>query len=115
MVSSIQSEAGDSHGEGAAGRIETKRDYVQLVRAEQEKLDVQIDELVARARRSAAGTRAESWSKIEDLYVKRDEALAKLANIRQAGEGAWQELTTGFERARVSLRRAFERASARFE
>jgi Ribonuclease G/E len=97
-----------------SSQSEAKQAYQEKVKAEIDKLNAQIDELKAKAAQAKAETSVEYNSQLEELYVKRDTVQAKLAEIQQAGEEAWQELTAGFEKAIHDLSTGVESALAKF-
>jgi uncharacterized coiled-coil DUF342 family protein len=79
-----------------------------------DKLNAQIDELKAKAAQAKAETSVHYYSRLEELYAQRDAVQAKLEEIQQAGEEAWQELTTGFEQAWSDLQKGVESAWEKF-
>ena len=51
---------------------------------------------------------------IAGLRAKQDEARTKLASLRNAGEGAWEDLKAGVEMARDAIGEAIKSAKSRF-
>jgi predicted translin family RNA/ssDNA-binding protein len=52
---------------------------------------------------------------LDELQVRRDEALAELRRIQSASADAWSQMTHGAETAFKEMREAFERARKAFE
>jgi len=90
--------------------------------AYQKKLEAKLDEWRAELQRlkaKAAGAEAdveiELKERLIDLRAKRDHAELRLEKLRNAGEGAWQELKSGIERAVDDFGQAVKRARERFD
>jgi hypothetical protein len=49
------------------------------------------------------------------LKAKRKEVEDKMAELQQAGEGAWEDLKQGLENSWEILKGAFAKAKSRFE
>lgn len=90
--------------------MSTRDDYVQKMHDLLDKLNTEIDALTERAENAGADVRDE----IAGLRGKQDEARTKLASLRNAGEGAWQDLKAGMEMARDAIGEAIESARSRF-
>jgi len=91
----------------------SKRDYVGALQAKLDEWNAQIDELEARARRREA--RDEVKDRIEALKRDRDEAAAKLAHLRDAGEGAWDSLREGADQVWTKLKNTLTETKRAFE
>lgn len=93
-----------------------KRDaYVQKLKAKMDEWNAEIDKLKARADQAEAEAKIEYHQQIEDLREKRKEVEDKIAEVQQAGEGAWEDLRQGLENSWEILKAAFARAKSRFE
>ena len=91
-------------------------------RAFEEKLDAQLREwnaqlalLKAKADTAKADTKVKYYETIETLQHKRDEAQAKLQELKAAHAGAWEDLKTGAERAWDDVRTAVHDATSKFK
>ena len=93
-----------------------KRDaYVQKLKAKMDEWNVEIDKLQAKADQAEAEAKIEYHEQIEDLRAKRKEVEAKIAEVQQAGEGAWEDLKQGLENSWEILKGAFAKVKSRFE
>ena len=88
--------------------------YVQKLNAKLDEWNAEIDRLKARAEKAEAESRLEYQKEIEDLQKRGKEVEKKLAEVRQAGEGAWEDLKTGIQNARDSMEEALKSARSRF-
>lgn len=61
------------------------------------------------------GAREAYQKQIAALRVRQDEARAKLESLRNAGEGAWQDLKAGVELAWEAIGEAIESARTHFK
>src|SRR5512134_3060805 len=74
----------------------TRDDYVQKMHVLLDELNAEIDALTRRAENAGADVRDE----LAELRTRQDEARTRLASLRDAGEGAWQDLKAGVDLAR---------------
>ena len=91
-------------------------------KAYEEKLDAQLEEwnaqialLKARADKAKAEVKIEYYKNIEILQQKKDGAMAKLDELKTAGDEAWEDLKTGAEKAWSEVKTAYRDASSRFK
>jgi predicted nucleic acid-binding Zn-ribbon protein len=89
----------------------TRDEYVQKMHQLLDKLNAEIDALTERAENAGADMRDE----LAELRGKQDQARTKLASLRNAGEGAWQDLKAGVEMAKDAIGEAIESAKTRFK
>jgi predicted nucleic acid-binding Zn-ribbon protein len=89
----------------------TRDEYVQKMHELLDKLNAEIDALTERAENAGADMRDE----LAELRGKQDQARTKLASLRNAGEGAWQDLKAGVEMAKDAIGEAIESATSRFK
>jgi phage shock protein A len=90
--------------------MSTREDYAQKMHALLDELNDEIDALTERAEHAGADVRDE----IAELRARQDEAHTRLASLRHAGEGAWQDLRAGVEIAKDAIGEAIESAKTRF-
>ncbi len=91
-------------------------------KAYEEKLDAQLKEwnaeialLKAKAENAKADLKVEYATKIDNMQNKRDIAKAKLHELKNAGDDAWEDLKTGAEKAWADVKIAFHDAAAKFK
>lgn len=93
-----------------------KRDaYVQKLKAKMNEWNAEIDKIEAKADQADAESKIEYEKQVEDLRAKRKEVEDKMAELQQAGEGAWEDLKKGIESAWDSLGNALKSATSRFK
>jgi uncharacterized coiled-coil DUF342 family protein len=88
--------------------------YVQKLHAKLDEWNAEIDKLKARADKAEAESRLEYQKEIETLQERRQEAEEKLAELRRAGEGAWEDLKSGVQSALNAMEVALKSARSRF-
>lgn len=89
--------------------------YVQKLHVKIDEWNAEIDKLKARADEAEAESRIEYQKQLENLQEKRRAAEKKLAEVRQAGEDAWQDLKSGVQGALDSMEEAIKSARTRFK
>lgn len=93
-----------------------KRDaYVQKLKAKMDEWNAEIDKIEAKADQAEAESKIEYEKQLEDMRAKRRNLEDKMAELQQAGDGAWEDLKTGIENARNSLDSALKSAASRFK
>ncbi|MDT3706920.1 MAG: coiled coil domain-containing protein [Thiobacillus sp.] len=91
--------------------MSSREEYVQKMHELLDKLNAEIDSLTKRAENTGADLREE----LAGLRGKQDEAGTRLAALRTAGEGAWEDLKAGVELAKDAIGEAVESAKSRFQ
>ncbi|MGI0120007.1 coiled coil domain-containing protein [Zooshikella sp. RANM57] len=84
----------------------------------QEQLDhwnEEIDRLKSKAGHVKEDTRHEYHEQLEHIRQKRQEAHAKLQELKAASDDAWEDLKAGIELAWDSLSEAVKSAASRFK
>jgi predicted nuclease with TOPRIM domain len=88
--------------------------YVEKMKAKLDEWNAEIDKLEARSRQVEADAKKVYQKQIESIKEKRRETRENFDKMRQAGEGAWQDLKAGVENAAASLGEAIRSAQSRF-
>lgn len=81
-------------------------------RIEQSRLE--IEKLKAKAREARADARLKLNHEIEALEKKKIEVESRVADLKNAGDTAWEDLKAGAESAWKALSSSVSRASSRF-
>lgn len=89
--------------------------YVQKLHAKLDEWNAEIDKLKAKADMAEAEKRVEYQKQIENLQKRRKEAEKKVAEVREAGEGAWEDLKSGVQNAWDSMTEEIKLAQSRFK
>ncbi|MCG6879073.1 MAG: hypothetical protein LJE96_08020 [Deltaproteobacteria bacterium] len=95
--------------------MSSKDAYVQKLHAKLDEWNAQIDKMKAKADQAEADSRIEYNKRIGELREKRSETKEKLEALREAGEGAWEDLKSGVQLAVESMEQALNSAKARFK
>lgn len=97
-------------------RIVTKKEaFQQKLETQLKAWDAKFDELTAKAQDAQAEIRADVKKQLQVLAGKRAEAQAKLLELRQRTEGAWEDLKTGAEKTWDEIHEALSHIAARFK
>jgi TolA-binding protein len=94
---------------------ETKEAYSAKIEAKVERLNGQIDEMVAKANQAKAEMTVQYQEQIDDLCRKRDIAKVKLRDLKAASSDAWSDMREGLERSWDELSHAFNLAIKHFQ
>jgi len=92
-----------------------KDTYEQRLQAKLEEWDAEIAKLKVKAGEVEAAAQTQYKQELEDLQERRKELEAKLEELRQSGEGAWEDIKAGIELSKDSLDQAIRSARARFQ
>jgi chromosome segregation ATPase len=92
-----------------------KQDFQQKLEAQMKELDGKLDELKAKAQQATAEIRADTEKQLQVLSDKRAAAHAKLLELRQRTEDAWEDLNGGTEKAWGEMREALDHIVSRFQ
>jgi hypothetical protein len=93
----------------------TKEAYKQKIEAELELARAKLAEFKAQAKSSAADARIKHAKQVDDLEKKFDATKAKLNELGEASDDAWDQLKDGVESAWGALRVAIRNAAAKFK
>lgn len=94
--------------------MDDKSAYRQKLEARLDQWRADIDKLQSKAREASADARLEYDKQIDTLRKQQDQAREKLGNLDEAGDDAWKDLKSGFEKAWDDLGTAVKNARERF-
>lgn len=94
---------------------ETKQAYEKKYQAQLDEWRAEIDKLRAKAEQADADTRIKYQKQIEELRAMQDDGVAKLEELRRAGNDAWLDLKIGMDSAWDSFNTALKSARSRFK
>ena len=92
-----------------------KQAYEEKFKAQLDELNAKIDVLKAKAKQAEASLKADYYETIEDLLKKRSEAQSKLETLRDAGDGAWEDMKQGVEESWTTFAASVKSAASRFQ
>jgi chromosome segregation ATPase len=95
--------------------VATKEEYQKKLEAQLEEWDAQLDQLRARAQEAQANVREKIESELENLKAQRAAVQAKLDELRNRSENAWEDLRDGVEKAWSDLGDAMSKVVGRFK
>ncbi len=95
--------------------MSTKEAYKQKMEAELELAQAKLAELKAEAKIAGADARIQYDKQIEALEQGLDSTKAKLKELGEAGEEAWQQLKAGVDSAWDTVTAAVQEAAAKFK
>ena len=95
--------------------MNTKEAYKQKIEAELELAQARLAEFKAKAKISTADARIKYAKQIDELEQKIDATKAKLKELGEASEDAWERLKDGVESAWGALRTAVRDTTAKFK
>jgi hypothetical protein len=95
--------------------MSTKEAYKQKIEAELELAQAKLAEFKAQAKSSAADARIKNAKQVDDLEQKIDATKAKLKELGEASDDAWEQLKVGVESAWGALSAAIRNAAAKFK
>lgn len=93
----------------------SKKDaYERKLQAQLDEWSAEIDRLKAKAEGASADAQIRYHKEIEGLQQQKEAANRKLSELRDASEGAWEDMKSGLDEAWKSLADSVKAASARF-
>lgn len=92
-----------------------KATYQEKLQAKLEEWNTEIERLTEKAAEVEATAQDQYKEEIEDLQARQQEVQAKLDELQQSGEGAWEDIKAGVEMSKTSLEESLKSAKARFQ
>lgn len=89
--------------------------YQQKRRAQLDEWRAEADKLKAKTSGASADVQLEMRKQLKVLEAKIDEGKAKLSELAEAGDDAWDSIKGGVESAWDSLRSGFSEAARKFK
>ncbi len=89
--------------------------YQQKHKAKLDEWQAEVEKFKAKVSGASADAQLQMKSQIESLQGKIEEGKAKLAELTDASEDAWESIRNGMDSAWESMKSAFSEASARFK
>jgi hypothetical protein len=95
--------------------MSTKEAYKQKIEAELELAQAKLSEFKAQAKISTADARIKHAKQVEEIEQRVIATKAKLKELGEASEDAWEQLKDGVEGAWGALSAAIRNAAAKFK
>ncbi|MDD5287307.1 MAG: hypothetical protein PHD54_15760 [Desulfuromonadaceae bacterium] len=95
--------------------MNSRDEYVRKMQTKLEEWNAEINMLTVKADKVKAELRNDYNEQIESLKAKQTVARQKIEQLQEAGESAWDDLTSGVEKAWTALGEAMDSARSRFK
>lgn len=102
-------------GEARTPGMTPKQAFQAALEKQLKDLDVRLEDLKLKSALAKMELRSEYEKQLANLLGKRATAQAKLNELRNRAEDAWEDLKGGTEKAWEDMREALERMAARFK
>lgn len=93
----------------------TRHEYIEQLRDHLSKWNADLAKWEAGARGAKTDLQIDFEMQLEDLRKRREEATAKLKELRANSGEAWKELKAGSDTAWAAMREAFDKAASHFQ
>ena len=93
----------------------TKETYQKKFEAQLQEWDAQLNQLTAKAKQAKADARSKIEDELASLKTQRAAVQKKLDELRNRGEGAWEDLKDGVEKAWGDISDALGKVVAHFK
>lgn len=96
--------------------MNTKKEiYRQKAQAKFDQMNAQIEELLARFNETKADAKLKIKDQFEDLTDQQETVEQKIEQIKDFGEEAWQDMSSGLDNAFDELEDSFKQATRKLE
>lgn len=96
--------------------MNTKKEiYRQKAQAKFDQMNAQIEELLARFNETKADAKLKIKDQFEDLTGQQETVEQKIEQIKDSGEEAWQDMSSGLDNAFDELENSFKQATRKLE
>ena len=92
-----------------------KESYEKKLQAQLDEWSADIDKLKARADKAEANVQIAYYKQVDELRAMQKTARQKLADLKDAGDDAWEELKTSIEKTWDKLGHELKSAISRFK
>lgn len=92
-----------------------KNQYIEKAKARIAQWDAEIDKKKAEADEAEADAKIEYQKQLSEMRTQRDKAEARLTELKNATDDAWEDVKSGFDRALDDISSAFTNAATRYK
>ncbi|WP_420403883.1 coiled coil domain-containing protein [Nisaea sp.] len=89
--------------------------YIEKAKARIEQWNAEIAKMKARADEAEADAKIDFRRQLDEMRAERDKAEARLTELRDASDKAWDDVKSGFEKAWDDISAAFDSARTRYQ
>lgn len=94
--------------------MSNKEAYKQKVRAQLDEWKAEADKLRAKIKKNQADKKIDSQKYLDELKEKQKRVRAKLEQLEDASEDAWEDLKDGLEKTSAELKQTFTKVRSKF-
>lgn len=88
--------------------------YKEKIRAQLDEWKAEADKLRAKMRQKQAESKIDTSKYLDEIKKNRKRVKAKLEELEDAGEDAWDDIKAGLEKATSELKESFSKARKKF-
>lgn len=92
-----------------------RKEFIENLTTKLKEWDAELDKLEIKAEKAKVDAKADYQREIEKLREQRQEAKAKLEQVKEASGAAWSELKTGTEEAFGTFKKSVQDALSKFK
>lgn len=92
-----------------------KNQYIEKAKARIAQWDAEIDKMKAKTDEAEADAKIEYQKQLDEMRTQRDKANARLTELRNASDDAWEDMMSGFVKAWDDISNAFTNAASRYK
>lgn len=92
-----------------------KDEYLATMESQMKQWDAAVDQLATKSGQMSEEARTAYEKQVKALRASRDLAYAKMLELREANESAWQHMQTGMESAWTSMQSALDKAMKQYK
>lgn len=92
-----------------------KNQYIEKAKARIAQWDAEIDKMKAKTDEAEADAKIEYQKQLDEMRTQRDKANARLAELQNASDDAWEDMMSGFVKAWDDISNAFTNAASRYK
>lgn len=93
----------------------SRKEYKEKVQAHLDKLDAQLDELVAKGKQAEADAKINYSKGVDELKTQRKAAEKRLQELQDSTDEAWETVQSGFNSAWQELTQSFDKALKQYK
>jgi predicted nucleic acid-binding Zn-ribbon protein len=95
--------------------MSARKQYIEKAKASIDRWNAEIDKMKTQVHDAEADAKIKYQTQLDEMRARRDDGDAKLKEVRQASDTAWDDMKAGFDTAWGSISGAFDNATSRFK
>lgn len=88
--------------------MDKRKEYIESLKVQLDKVDSRLDELEARGKKISADLRETYEVQLRNFRQRRDELRERLAEVQKTGQETWQNIRKEIEVTRAALEAGIE-------